>query len=132
MIYDLLKIQDKYYLYALLPDKQRNYTLIIKNAHYLESGAEKQEDLKFAFEVSGNTSLFTINPGLMVTNKDFDIKAESNVKTISLSANFLEANQEVQIPAGQTKTIRFSVSNIKEFTLTYLTLKSESLRVFFG
>lgn len=127
MIYDLSKIKDKYYLYSLLPIKERNYTLVIKNAHYFEAGQEKQEDLAFNFAVLGNTSLFTVNPGFIITNKDFNLKVTSNTKAISLETEFLNSSQEIAISSGQTKTLQFSVSEIKNFTFTNLKLTVEDI-----
>ncbi len=126
MIYDVSKIQDKYYVYALLPDNERNYALIIKDAHYLEEGMEKSEDLQFNFSVSGNISLFSVNPGFIITNKDFNIKLESKVKSIVLKSEFLNSTKELSISAGQEKTLSFSVADIKEFTITNLALSAES------
>ena len=106
MVYDLAKIQDSYYLYALLPYKERNYTLIIKNAHYYEVGQEKKQDLKFDFSVSGNISSFSVNPGFVITDKDFTIKARSNIKTITLQAEFVNSTQDFTISSGQEKRLR--------------------------
>jgi len=127
VIYDLAKIQDNYYLYAVLPNKERNYTLIIKNTRYLEAGEEKQEDLKFNFTVSGNASLYTPNPGFIIANKDFNIKVESNIKTINLQTSFLNSTQEFEIKPGITKKIPFSISEINQFIITSIILTAENL-----
>tara|TARA_Y100000310_G_scaffold239285_2_gene242871 strand:+ start:976 stop:2253 length:1278 start_codon:yes stop_codon:yes gene_type:complete len=124
MIYDLTKIQDKYYLYSILPNKQRNYTLIIKNAHYLEVGQEKTEDLEFDFNVKGNISSFNINPGFIITDKDFNIKINS-IKSLSIATDFLSESSQIEISEG-TKTLSFSVSDITKSELTILTLTSDS------
>lgn len=125
LIYDISKIQDNYYLYALLPVKERNYTLIIKNAKYFEQGQEFQEDLSFNFSAKGSISDFTANPGFIITNKDFKVKVTSNVKTISIEADFLNSTQEISLLAGQTKTLSFSTAGINNFTFTNLTLTAE-------
>jgi len=126
LIYNIGKISDKYYLYALLPTKERDYTLVIKDAHYYELGQEKSEDLKFDFSVSGNTSLFSVNPGFIITNKDFNIKAESKIKTITLASKFLNSTKEFSISPGKTKTISFSISSIEQSKTTTLILKTEN------
>jgi len=125
MIYDLAKIQDKYYLYAILPEKERNYTLIIKNVHYTEAGQEKQDDLQYNFSVLGNISSFSVNPGFIITNQDFNIKVEAN-KNINLATEFLNSTQETIVSEGQQKRIPFSVAGIKNFTFTYLILNADS------
>jgi len=124
LIYDISKIENKYYLYAILPNKQRNYTLIIKNAGYFEAGEEKRGDLKFNFQAKGNISLFSVNPGFIITNKDFAIKVRSNLETLSLTADFLNSTKQININAGQTKTIDFSISGVNKFSLETLTISS--------
>jgi len=110
LVYDLTKIQNTYYIYALLPEKERDYTLIIKNAHYVEVGQEVQEDLKYNFSVSGNITPFSINPGFIITDKNFDINVESKIKSINLRTEFLNSTKEIEIGVGQTKKIPFSIS----------------------
>lgn len=127
LIYALAKIQDKFYLYALLPNKERNYTLIIKNTHYLEAGEEKREDLAYNFTVSGPLALFSVNPGFIVTNKDFSIKVGSKVKTLDVIAEFLKSTQEVEVGEGREKILTFSVAEIKHFTFTTLSISAGDL-----
>lgn len=128
LIDDLFKMQGKYYLYALLPYEERNYTLIIKNAHYFEGEQEKKEDLKFNFLVEGEPALFTVNPGFVITNKDFNIKVKSNFKTIDLQAEFLNSTKQISLGEGKTKTLSFSVSGINKFILTSLILTAEDTK----
>ncbi len=125
LVYDLTKIQNTYYIYALLPEKERDYTLIIKNAHYVEVGQEVQEDLKYNFSVSGNITPFSINPGFIITDKNFDINVESKIKSINLRTEFLNSTKEIEIGVGQTKKIPFSISGIKNFTVTTITFSAE-------
>jgi len=124
LVYDLAKVQDKYYLYALLPAKERNYTLIIKNAHYIETGTEKRQDLSYNFSVKGNLSAFSVNPGFIITNNDFNIKVIST-KSIDLKAEFLNSSQNITIIEGIEKRLSFSVVDVKSFTLTNLILETE-------
>lgn len=107
LVYDLAKINDKYYLYALLPNIEKNYTLIIKNAHYMEAGQEKLQDLFFNFSVQGNLSSFSVNPGFIITDKDFSIKVQANSDLI-LSSEFLNSSEEFSLNEGKTKTLYFS------------------------
>jgi len=125
LIYDITKIQNTYYLYALLPEKERNYSLIIKNAHYIEAGQEIQKDLRFNFSVSGNLSFFSVNPGFIITDKNFDINVESKLNTIDIKTEFLNSTKEISVGTGQTKKIPFSISEIKNFTVTTITLSAE-------
>ncbi len=115
MIYDLTKIKDKYYLYAILPNKERNYTLIIKNAKYFEKGEEKQEDLKFNFSVKGEIANFNIRPGFIITNEDFSITLTNLNNLIEIQAVFLNQTKEVELYSGQEKKIFFNIGNKTSF-----------------
>jgi len=124
MIYDVGKIGEKFYIYSLLPHKERNYTLVIENAHFFELGEEKTQDLKFNFSVSGNITLFSVNPGFIITNQDFNVKVESKLKSIDVTATFLEDSQTSLISAGKTKTFSFS-NTVTEFTIDEVIISSE-------
>jgi hypothetical protein len=125
MIYDISKVRDTFYIYALLPNKERNYTLIIKDAHYYELGEEKKQDLSFDFEVKGNITEFSVNPGFIVTNNDFNIKVESKYKDLTLETEFLNSTEQVSVPAYKTKTLSFSVEDVNVFTTTTLKIASQ-------
>lgn len=127
LIYDVTKINDKFYLYAILQDSEKNYTLTIKNAHYTELGQEKSQDLNFNFSAAGNLSLFSVNPGFIVTDKDFEIKVTSKIKNINVLAIFLNSTQSIDIREAQTKNIQFSTSGIKNSTISNITISSEDL-----
>ena len=127
MIYDLAKINDKYYLYAVLPIKERNYSLIIKNAHYTEAGLEYKKDLQFDFSAKSNTSSYNVNPGFIIANKDFSIKVTALTKDISLKSTFNTISKDYTISESRTKTIPFSISGIKGFTKTSLKLEADNL-----
>jgi hypothetical protein len=128
MVYDINKIGDSYYLYALLPNEQKNYTLTLKDVHYLEEGREKTENLDFNFSTKGNVSLFTITPGFVITNKDFSIKITSNKKSIAVKSNFQNLINSINVNTGSEKNVLFSIGNIKNFTITTLSLESEGTK----
>ena len=124
LIYDLGKIQDKYYLYALLPVKERNLTLVIKNAYYIENKVEHLEDIRKNFTIKGNLTDFSVNPGLIITRDNFEITVESMNNALKINADFLGNKQEVDVSAAQKKKISFSVEGIKNSTFTEITISS--------
>jgi len=124
MVYDLIRINDKYYVYAILPNKERNYTMIISDAKYLEENQEKTGDLEFNFTVKGNLSAFQINPGVIVTGKDFSIKATA-LKNIELEADFTNSSQNASLIDSQTKTFFFTISDVKKTGLEYVVFSSQ-------
>ena len=125
--FDIAQIQEKYYLYALLPIKERNYTLIIKDAHYFENAQEQIRDLEKNFSVSGNITDFSVYPGFIITRGNFTISIESKNSPLDLSTVILNQSQVVHIPIGQSKKIDFSVQ-VSNFTLTTLSLFSAGTR----
>jgi len=126
LIYDLGKIQDKYYIYALLPNQEKNLSLIIKDAHYIENTEEYTQDIIQNFSVQGNLIDFSVSPGFIISNKDFEISIESKTKALTATANFLTQTQEVYIPEGQTKKITFSIKDLEQ-TTTNITVSANSI-----
>ena len=122
MIYDVAKIDDKFYIYAILPLTQRNYSLIIKNTKYVELGQEKSGNLEYNFSVRGNVTNFYAKPGFLITNKDFEIEIKA-YKNINIKTIFLNETKETSIKAEETKKILFSISPIREPKTTILTLE---------
>ncbi|MEM3405679.1 MAG: hypothetical protein QW117_01760 [Candidatus Pacearchaeota archaeon] len=126
MIYDINKIENSYYLYAILPNKERNYTLIIKDVYYFEEGKIKKEDLKFNFSVKGNISLCSINPGFIITNKDFFIKVISNKGNINVKTTFEKEIKNFSLKAGEEKNILFSIKDIKNNSMKKIIIECEN------
>lgn len=124
LISDMGRIQDKYYVYALLPLTERNYTFVIKNAHYFENGVEKTEDIERNFSVSGDVIDYSVSPGFVIAKSDFSISVESKNKPLSLSAKFLDQTQTANVPIGQKKKISFSISKVKTFSVADISLSA--------
>jgi hypothetical protein len=126
LVFDLARIQDAYYLYALLPNTEREYTIEIKDAYYFENGVENRKDIQKNLSVSGNITDFSVSPGFLIARNNFTIYAESKNSALTVSAKFLGSSQQVYIPAGQKKKIYFTVSGVTNFTLSYLELSALS------
>jgi len=127
MIYDVGKIKDKYYIYSILPLRERNYTLIIKNAHYLDKGQEKYQDITRVFSVKGEVIPFSVNPGFIVTNQDFFITVASNSETQTVKSDFLGSSQTQDIQEGISKRVYFSTSQITNFTYSSIKFSSGNI-----
>lgn len=124
LVYNLGKIQDKYYIYALLPNEEKNLTLLIQDAHYLEAGAEYKQDITRNFSVSGSLVDFSVSPGFIITNQDFDIRVYSKAKAVTIKTSFLDNEQEVYVPDSTSKKLEFSIQDVKNSTLTELTISN--------
>ncbi|MEM4270731.1 MAG: hypothetical protein QXO70_01395 [Candidatus Pacearchaeota archaeon] len=125
MFYEVGKLDEKtFYLYAILPNKERNYTLIIKNVHYFEAGSEKKQNLEFNFSVSGPVADFTVTPGFVVSAKDFVIKAESNTDNLELPITYKNFSGFLEVPAGSSNTI--TIPLIFDPKIVFLEIKSSN------
>jgi hypothetical protein len=102
MVSDLGRINNDYYFYAILPNKERNYTLVIENAEYLN----KRQDFKFNFSVKGEPT-FYINPGFIITNKDFDVIIKSY--TVEKVISEFNSIKEIDLIPGLKKTLKYKI-----------------------
>ncbi|MFH1307931.1 MAG: hypothetical protein ABIH72_03695 [archaeon] len=119
MIYDLGKFRDKYYLYSLLPYEEKNYTLVIRDAHYFELG-ERQEDININFSVKGNLTKFQVSPGFIITDKSFKISIESISESVQATVDFEDSSKSVSVPLGQKKEVELSVEGLENETETFV------------
>jgi hypothetical protein len=122
MDYNVAKIENSYYLYAILPNTERNYTMIIKNVHYFELGQEKTQNLEYNFSVSGNVSVFTVKPGFIVTDKSFPLTLESNTEKITVDIKYSTFTSSVELMPGIPRTI--TIPLVYSETVQNLELKS--------
>ena len=74
---DIAKINNSYFLYAVLPHESINYTLIIKDVYYTEFNQYKKADLELNFSILNKTADFNVNPGLVISTKAFEISAQT-------------------------------------------------------
>ncbi|MEK6848919.1 MAG: hypothetical protein AABX65_04805 [Nanoarchaeota archaeon] len=119
------KLQDIYYIFAVLPLVERNYSLVLKNLHYLEARKEKRQDLEINFSTSGNVSEFSVTPAFISTTDDFSLTLQSNLVPVVVSVKFLDKAVVVNIPADEKKEVKFSTSEINKTVLTYILLASQ-------
>lgn len=124
---DITKIGDTYYIYAVLSEDERDYTLKIKDVYFSELGETKTEDLIAYFNVSGEPADFNINPGFIITNKDFFIYAENNLNAeLEVTAEFSDSTQTISIPASQQKKVEFSIDSLNQTTQTTIKFTSKN------
>jgi hypothetical protein len=121
--YDVAKLDNSYYLYAILPNTERNYTLVIKNVHYFEAGQETTQTLQYNFSATGNVSDFTVKPGFVIADTTFSLTLESNANPLTVQLNYADFSTSIDLMPGIPKTIQVPL----EFTqnITLLKLKSQ-------
>lgn len=117
VISDLIKFQDIYYLYMLLPNQEANFSIKIQNTKYTEAGAEKTQDIVKEFEIKKtNESALHINPGFIKAIKDSEdfsikIKALSANQEVSVEVEATQETQTISLAEDVEKTISFSTTN---------------------
>lgn len=139
---------DKFYIYGQLFGKSEgNYSLIIRNVDYFESGEVKDDDITKNFTITNNSADFSISPGFLQAAGEFSISAQNLIDTTLTVTSFIknstetevetgffsslfggssasEKKTETQISPGQTKAIPFSVDNSYNNQLIYFVLET--------
>ncbi|MEX2017486.1 MAG: hypothetical protein WD876_03360, partial [Candidatus Pacearchaeota archaeon] len=144
---NILKIQDAYYAYAILNNKEPgNYSMRIENIRYKIGTQTKNDDVIKNFTISGETADFYVSPGVLKTTDDFSLEL-TNLRDSSLeveisydnssdaSGGFFESffgggssTQTVTLSSGQIKKIDFVFDDsLNQSTLKTITLESENI-----
>ncbi|PIN90452.1 hypothetical protein COU61_02650 [Candidatus Pacearchaeota archaeon CG10_big_fil_rev_8_21_14_0_10_35_13] len=129
MVYDLFKIDDSYYFYAVLPLVDRNYSLMLKDVRYFDSGFEKRSNILKNFSVQGNISGFSVSPGVVVTNKDFSILVRNYVGKSDVSVTFGDVTNTITLGAGKSEKFYFSIVDVPEFSTLMISSGSSSYEI---
>ncbi len=123
--YDVTKIDNEFYIYALLPATQNNYSILIENAQYMEGKEVIDEDIVRNFSITDEVADFSANPGFIIAKDDFFIEVQNlQDKKISIKSNIDE--DVVDLISGEIKKIYFDFDSIEEQTKT-IELSSDSL-----
>lgn len=108
--YDIVRILDKYYLYAQVPSTSNNYTLFINNVATTVNGQNQLVSFNQTFEVTSNLTDYSVNPGFIVSNEDFSISIDSNLdQQTSINSDFPE-ERAITLNPGMNNII-FDISS---------------------
>ena len=116
--YDILKLEDEYYIYALLPQAEKNYTLSIEDVTYYQGIKIVEDDIKVNFSTISELADFSINPGVISASESFSIMVQNlqdSRKTITLDYN--GGKTDFSLRSGEKKTINFNIENVYEDNL---------------
>ena len=148
ILYDIIKINDEYYIYALLSETQlvpnANYSIIIKDVRYYKGSQIIKDEIQRNFTISEKLADFSLNPGFIVTNKDFFVKVQNLQETkinIDISSKTIlgaddlliyqydlttNENKSIILNSGEIRKIDFSINDIKQTTFKTIFLDSLS------
>lgn len=117
VISDLTRKDEVYYFYAILPNKEGNFTIVIENAEYISSGELKKDKIIKSFAIiKSNQTYLSFAPGFVLAFGDFSIKVKSQYKNQRISATLEATNQSksLNLIEGDEKTLDFSISGIND------------------
>ena len=113
VVQNLIKQNNTYYYYAVLPKEEGNYSLRIEGSRYIESGDLKSDPLIKNFTITKtNESSLSISPGFILTNKDFEVKVKALNKDQTVEAVFENVSTSVFLYEESEETLKFSISGI--------------------
>jgi hypothetical protein len=119
--YGLEKLGEKYFLWFITPESGNNYTVIVKDITTTVSGDVKEIDYEKNFTTKGNLSDYSIKPGAIFTQDDFEISVSLNQdsdKSISVS---FPVKRDVTLKPGQN-TLQLSIANVSQTSLVNITI----------
>lgn len=145
--FDVAKIDDEFYIYAQLLDKTPdNYSVAIQNVRYMVGSQISEDTLTKNFTITNATADFKINPGFIITDKDFSVEVQNlkdNKITINIntgsseeSTDFFAAlfgsttsgNDSVTLKSGEIEKINFELGDIENPVLQTIELSTENLK----
>lgn len=142
------KINNDYYIYAALPEFPENvtYSIIISGVKYQQGNQISEDEIKKEFVISSQKANFTVNPGFVITKKDFsitiqnledhkiDISINVNKETkeskgffSSLFGSVLENKTTISINSGEIKQIEFNLKDFNQSSIEIIKFSTESL-----
>ena len=114
--YDIKKLDNEYYIYALLSGKQKNnYSISLEGIKYMKGSEIIEEDIKRNFTINNQTADFSIKPGFANTNifsievwnlQDKEITIEIKTKEDTNSSGE-EYQSPINLKSGQKQEIDF-------------------------
>ena len=124
--YDIKKLEDKYYLWAIVPRNEGNYTLVVNDISTTIEGKVDSVDYEKDFAVLGNLSDYYVKPGFVYAREDFEIVAWLNEDLDKeIEVEFVE-DENVILKPGENK-LEFSIKDIKETGLISLMVGKYSI-----
>lgn len=104
--YDIKRLENKYYLYLIAPQNENNYTLYINDIETTANGIPTTLDFQQNFTVSGEIIPYTIKPGFLTSENDYELSITLNKDLEELiSISFPEEHSETLSPGENTITI---------------------------
>ncbi len=114
---NLIKYDNKYHFYAVLPKEPGEYSLRIENTKYWEGSTQSEAPIITNFTiVQTNSSYLSISPGYVYTSNSFsiNIQAFNQDQTVDVELPEINFKESFNMGYGDTKVVYFNVNNVKE------------------
>ncbi len=131
VIYEVEKINDDFYIYALLTEKQAgNYSVVIRDVRYMKGSQMTDEDIVKNFTITGDTADFSVTPGFISTTEDFSLEVQNLQEekitiTVNAPEELIASEDSLELSSGQIKEINFQI-NTGQKVLKNISLDSEN------
>jgi len=111
MEYNVAKIDNEFYIYALLPETQNDYSISIEDIEYMDGREVSYKDIVRNFSINNDTADFFINPGFIISENDSEITVQNlQNEKINIKSNINE--DVVTLISGEIKKIYFKLEDI--------------------
>lgn len=119
--FEIKKLKDEWYIWAIAPFNENNYTLLIREISTTVDGKSENVDYEKNFSVIGERVDYNVKPGAITATNDFSIIINSFKDNIfTISTNFPET-REFLINPGENK-LDFSINSIEENSFVVIEL----------
>ena len=129
---NLLKLDNKYYYYAILPAEIGEYSLKIENIYHWEGASQTDAPILKSFSiVSTNSSYLSFDPGYIYTSKDFSIviKAYNANQDVNVEFAPTDFKQTFNLGYTKTKTVFIPITGVENITKADIKINSYSIPV---
>ena len=130
MISEVVKIDNDFYIYAILTDKNSgNYSIEIEGVRYYKATQIVDDDIISNFTISGETAQFSVNPGALITEDDFSVEIQNlqdkKIIVEIISDSSINSVSSVELNTGEKKTVFFNLDSQAIRGLVNLDFSSE-------
>lgn len=129
----LIKLADKYFYYAILPQVSGKYSFRIEDIKYWEGSLELNETIIKNFTIiATNSSYLSFSPGYISATDDFSIVIKAYNKPQQITVSFEPSNfkQNFSLSYGSTKTVYIPITGITKVTNSEVKINSYSIPTF--
>lgn len=114
----LLKLENKYIYYAVLPSAVGNYSLQIRDAEFYIGQDVASDTIAKNFTVSSTTNPYlSVSPGFLSVTRDFSVRVKSMNAVQEVAAKFKATGESIEKEIGYNaeKTFSFSIAGLEEY-----------------